>query len=38
MNKLSTKNVAASVRSCLLNIARQTGRPFEGVLVLYGLP
>jgi predicted nucleotidyltransferase component of viral defense system len=37
MNKPSSKNVAASVRSRLLNIARQTGKPFEGVLVLYGL-
>lgn len=37
MNKPSTRNVAASVRSRLLNIARQTGKPFEGVLVLYGL-
>jgi predicted nucleotidyltransferase component of viral defense system len=37
MNKRSTKNVAASVRSRLLNIARQSGKPFEEVLVLYGL-
>ena len=37
MNKPSTRNVAASVRSRLLDIARQTGKPFEGVLVLYGL-
>jgi len=37
MNKPSTKNMAASVRSRLLTIARQTGKPFEEVLVLYGL-
>jgi hypothetical protein len=30
-------NIVASVRSRLLNIARQTSRPFEEVLVLYGL-
>ncbi|MDY6950643.1 MAG: nucleotidyl transferase AbiEii/AbiGii toxin family protein [Thermodesulfobacteriota bacterium] len=37
MNQLTPKDVAASVRSRLLNLARQTGRPFEEVLVLYGL-
>ena len=37
MNKPSSKNMAASVRSRLLTIARQTGKPFEEVLVLYGL-
>ena len=37
MNKTSSMNIVASVRSRLLNIARQTGRPFEEVLVLYGL-
>jgi len=37
MNQRTPKDVAASVRSRLLNLARQTGRPFEEVLVLYGL-
>ena len=37
MNSPPTKDMAASVRSRLLNIARQTGKPFEEVLVLYGL-
>ncbi len=37
MNKPSVKNIAASVKSSLLNIGRQTGKPFEEVLVLYGL-
>lgn len=37
MNRRTPKDVAASVRSRLLNLARQTGRPFEEVLVLYGL-
>ncbi len=37
MNKHALKNVVASVRSRLLNVARQSGKPFEAVLVLYGL-
>jgi predicted nucleotidyltransferase component of viral defense system len=37
MNKPSPKNIAASVRNRLLNIARQSGKPFEELLVLYGL-
>jgi len=37
MNKPSSKNVAASVRSRLLSLARKTGKPFEEVLVLYCL-
>lgn len=37
MNQRTPKDVGASVRSRLLNLARQTGRPFEEVLVLYGL-
>jgi predicted nucleotidyltransferase component of viral defense system len=37
MNQSTPKDVAASVRSRLLNLARQTRRPFEEVLVLYGL-
>jgi len=31
------KNLAKSVRARLLNIARQTDKPFEELLVLYGL-
>jgi len=31
------KNITTSVRARLLNIARQTGKPFEELLVLYGL-
>lgn len=37
MNKSTSKNVEASVRSRLQNIARQTRKPFEEILVLYGL-
>ena len=37
MNNHSIKDVVASVRSRLLNLARQTGKPFEEVLVLYAL-
>ncbi len=31
------KNIANSVRARLLNVARQSGKPFEELLVLYGL-
>lgn len=37
MNNHSIKDVVASVRSRLLNLARQTVKPFEEVLVLYAL-
>jgi predicted nucleotidyltransferase component of viral defense system len=37
MNQRAPKDVVASVQSRLLNLARQTGRPFEEVLVLCGL-
>ncbi|MCF8069143.1 MAG: nucleotidyl transferase AbiEii/AbiGii toxin family protein [Desulfobacterales bacterium] len=37
MNDRIVKNVAASVKNRLLNIARQNHKPFEEVLVLYGL-
>jgi predicted nucleotidyltransferase component of viral defense system len=33
----SVKDMASSVRGRLLNLARQTGKPFEEVLILYGL-
>jgi len=32
-----TKNMTASVRQRLLNISRQTGEPFQNVLVRYGI-
>lgn len=37
MTSGKVKNLAASVRARLFNIARQTGKPFEELLVLYGL-
>jgi len=37
MKKRSPKDMAASLRSRLLNLARDSGKPFEQVLVLYGL-
>lgn len=37
MTSRKTKNIEASVRARLLNLARKTGRPFEELLVLYGL-
>ncbi len=37
MTKGKIKNVAASVRNRLLSLARQTGKPFEQILVLYAL-
>ena len=37
MTSGKAKNITASVTASLLNIARQTGKPFEELLVLYGL-
>ncbi|MCD4716224.1 MAG: nucleotidyl transferase AbiEii/AbiGii toxin family protein [Desulfobacterales bacterium] len=37
MNRHKIKDVVASVRSRLLNLARRTGKPFEEILVLYAL-
>ena len=37
MTSSKAKNIAISVRARLLNIARQAGKPFEELLVLYGL-
>jgi predicted nucleotidyltransferase component of viral defense system len=37
MTSHKAKNVAASVRGRLLNMAHETGKPFEELLVLYGL-
>lgn len=37
MNSHTIKDVVASVRSRLLNLARRTGKPFEEILVLYAL-
>jgi predicted nucleotidyltransferase component of viral defense system len=36
MKERTLKNMAASVRSRLLNIARQSGKPFDQLLFLYG--
>ncbi len=36
MKERNLKNMAASVRSQLLNIARQSGKPFDQLLSLYG--
>jgi hypothetical protein len=36
MKKRTLKNMAASVRSRLLNISRQSGKPFDQLLFLYG--
>jgi len=36
MKERNIKNMAASVRSRLLNIARQNGKPFDQLLFLYG--
>ncbi len=36
MKERTLKNMAASVRSRLLNIARQSGKPFDQLLSLYG--
>ena len=36
MKERTLKNMAASVRSRLLNIARQSGKPFDQILFLYG--
>ena len=36
MKERNLKNMAASVRSRLLNIARQSGKPFDQLLSLYG--
>ena len=37
MTSGKAKNIATSVRARLLNIARRTDKPFEELLVLYGL-
>lgn len=37
MTSSKAKNIATSVRARLLNIARQAGKPFEELLILYGL-
>jgi len=37
MTSGKARNIATSVRARLLNIARQAGKPFEELLVLYGL-
>jgi predicted nucleotidyltransferase component of viral defense system len=37
MKKRILKNVVASVRNRLLTIARQRDKPFQEVLILYGL-
>lgn len=37
MTSRKAKNIAASVRARLLNMARKSGKPFEELLVLYGL-
>jgi len=36
MKERTLKNMAASVRSRLLNISRQSGKPFDQLLFLYG--
>ena len=33
--KAEIKNMAASVRSRLVNMAREEGRPFDAVMLLY---
>jgi len=33
----TVKDMVSSVRGRLLNLARQTGEPFDEVLILYGL-
>jgi len=37
MTSSKAKNIATSVRARLLNIARRIDKPFEELLVLYGL-
>ena len=37
MKKRVLKNVVASVRNRLLTVARQSDKPFQEVLILYGL-
>ncbi len=37
MKKVPSKNVAASVHQRLLNVARETGRPFNEVLQYFAM-
>jgi hypothetical protein len=37
MTSGTVKDMVSSVRGRLLNLARQIGKPFEEVLILYGL-